>query len=889
MSLALGTKLGPYEIQAPLGAGGMGEVYRARDTRLERTVAIKVVPEHLSSNPDAKQRFEREARAISSLNHPHICALYDVGTQDGVDFLVMEYLEGQTLADRLQKGALPIEQVLKIGIEIADALDKAHRQGLVHRDLKPGNIMLTKAGAKLMDFGLAKPAEAAFIASASVGTPTLSNRLTVEGTIVGTFQYMAPEQLEGKDADARSDIFAFGALLYEMATGRAAFTGNSKASLIASILSSQPPGISTFEPMTPPALDWTIRTCLAKNPDERWQCFGDFVLELKWIATGGSQLEHEVTLRYQYRWWVALATTMAIAVAAVCYLLWMRTPPRLSDTTRFVLQLPAGQSLVVPDAPALDLSPDGRYLAYIAQRSGQQAIYLRPIDEFEAKPVPGTENGVAPFFSPDGDWLGFIADGKLKKVPLRGGPPLAICDVQIASKASWGKNGFIVLRPVFGTGLSLVSANGGTPSVMTKLDLSRSERAHSSPEFLPSGDAVLFTIWTGVTFERPEIAVLSLKNHQQKVLVDGATSPHYVSTGHLVYEQGGSLFAVPFDVSHLELSGTPVRLSSSPQMSTFGPIIDAQLAVSTTGTMAYVPGPDTTDLDRTLVWVNRKGVAVSLSDVHRPYASPRISPDGRQIAVSILESGNYQIWIYDLERGTLSRLTHEKSNALSVWSPDGKQIAFGSNLSGPANIYIVSADGNGSPERLTSSQFAQLPSSWSKDNVLLWTEVDTTTVGDLWALSPHGSAPPISIRRTPFDEFEPTFSPDGRFLAYVSNDSGTYEVYVQTYSGPYRRWQISTRGGFEPVWAKDGHEVFYIVNNKMMAVPVDFQFGFHLGKPQTLFEGRYEPGLDGFPPYDVSADGKRFLFVKPSKGQPTANEIDVTVSWAAELQSRFRH
>jgi tricorn protease-like protein len=324
-------------------------------------------------------------------------------------------------------------------------------------------------------------------------------------------------------------------------------------------------------------------------------------------------------------------------------------------------------------------------------------------------------------------------------------------------------------------------------------------------------------------------------------------------------------------------------------MSTFGPIIDAQLAVSTTGTMAYVPGPDTTDLDRTLVWVNRKGVAVSLSDVHRPYASPRISPDGKQIAVSILESGNYQIWIYDLERGTLSRLTHEKSNALSVWSPDGKQIAFGSNLSGPSNIYIVSADGNGSPERLTSSQFAQLPSSWSKDNVLLWTEVDTTTVGDLWALSPHGSAPPISIRRTPFDEFEPTFSPDGRFLAYVSNDSGTYEVYVQTYSGPYRRWQISTRGGFEPVWAKDGHELFYIVNNKMMAVPVDFQFGFHLGKPQTLFEGRYEPGLDGFPPYDVSADGKRFLFVKPSKGQPTANEIDVTVSWAAELQSRFRH
>jgi eukaryotic-like serine/threonine-protein kinase len=331
----------------------------------------------------------------------------------------------------------------------------------------------------------------------------------------------------------------------------------------------------------------------------------------------------------------------------------------------------------------------------------------------------------------------------------------------------------------------------------------------SSPEFLPTGETVLFTIWTGVTFERSQIAALSLKNHQQKVLVDGATSPHYVSTGHLVYEQGGSLFAVPFDISHLELSGTPVRLSSSPQMS-IGQVTEAQLAVSATGTMAYVPGPDTTDLDRTLVWVNRKGVAVPVSDVHRPYASPRISPDGRRIAVSILESGSYQIWIYDLERGTLSRLTHEKSNAMGVWSPDGKQIAFGSNLSGPTNIYAVSADGNNSPERLTSGQFAQLPNSWSKDNALLWTEVDPTTVGDIWALSPHENARPIALRRTPFDEFEPTFSPDGRFIAYVSNESGTYEVYVQTYSGPYRRWQISTRGGFDPVWAKDGHETLLL-------------------------------------------------------------------------------
>jgi eukaryotic-like serine/threonine-protein kinase len=896
MSLAAGTKLGPYEIQSLLGAGGMGEVYRARDTRLSRTVAVKILPSHLCLDPDRKQRFEREARAVSSLNHPNICTVHDVGSQDGIEYLVMEYLEGETLDQRLRRGPLPWEQVVQYALQIADALDKAQREGITHRDLKPGNIMLTKSGMKLLDFGLAKLKTSSLPGSADALTKMTEEdrKLTAVGTLVGTFQYMAPEQLEGKEADARTDVFGLGCVLYEMATGRPAFTGKSKASLIASILSSQPPAISTFEPMAPPALDWTIRTCLAKNPDERWQCFGDLVLELKWIATGGSQLEHPVKHPPQNRMLVALAMTTAIAIAAVCYLLWMRAPPRSRETTRFVLQLPAGREqsfsyATSSFAPVLDLSPDGRYLAYVAQSSGQQAIYVRPVDQFEARLVPGTENGEAPFFSPDGDWLGFIGDGKLKKVPLRGGPPFAICDVQIAAKASWGENGFIVISPIFGTGLSLVSAKGGTPFAMTKLDPTRSERAHSSPEFLPAGDTVLFTIWTGVTFERPQIAVFSLKNHMQKVLIDGATSPHYVSTGHLVYEQGGSLFAVPFDISHLELSGAPVRLSSSPQMSATGPITDAQLAVSATGSMAYVPGPDTMDLDRTLVWVDRKGVAIPVSDLHRPYTSPRVSPDGRRIAVSILESGTYQIWIYDLERGTLSRLTHEKSNAAGVWSPDGKQIAFGSNLTGPANIYAVSADGNSSPERLTSGQSPQLPSSWSKDNVLLFTEVDPTTAGDLWELSPHENARPIALRRTPFDEFEPAFSPDGRFIAYLSNDSGTYEVYVQTYSGPYHRWQISTRGGFDPIWAKDGHELFYIVDNKMIAVPVEFQGGFHFGKPQTLFEGRYEAGLDGSPPYDVSADGKRFLFVKPGTGQAAANEINVTVGWAAELQGKFGH
>src|SRR6266851_7145555 len=402
MPLAAGTRLGPYEILSPAGAGGMGEVYRARDTRLGRIVAIKVLPSAMAQNVELRRRFEQEARSISKLSHPHICTLYDIGDHDGTVFLVLEYLEGETLDHRLRRGPLPSNQVVQYALQIAEALDKAQREGITHRDLKPGNIMLTKSGLKLLDFGLAK-----FKTSSSPGADALTamteedRKLTAEGTLVGTFQYMAPEQLEGKEADARTDVFGLGCVLYEMATGRAAFAGKSKASLIASILSSQPPGISTFAPMTPPALDWTIRTCLAKNPDERWQCFGDLVLELKWIATGGSQLEHQVKHPHQYRMWVALATTTAIAVAAVCYLLWMSPPPRSRDTTRFVLRLPAGQNLVVADAPALDLSPDGRHLAYVTQGSGQQAIYLRPVDQFEAKPVPGTENGEAPFFSPD--------------------------------------------------------------------------------------------------------------------------------------------------------------------------------------------------------------------------------------------------------------------------------------------------------------------------------------------------------------------------------------------------------------------------------------------------------------------------------------------------------
>ena len=893
MALISGTRLGPHEILSAIGAGGMGEVYRARDTRLNRTVAIKVLPPHLADRAELRERFEREAKTIAGLNHPHICTLFDIGQQDGIDYLVMEYLEGETLAQRLKKGPLPLEQVLQYAIEVADALDKAHRKGVTHRDLKPGNIMLTKTGTKLLDFGLAKLKQEVAPANVQLSElPTADDPLTAKGSIVGTLQYMAPEQLEGKEeVDARTDIFAFGAVVYEMATGKRAFEGKTQASVIGAILKDDPPPITSLQPMTPPALDRVVKTCLAKDPDRRWQSAKDLTDELKWIAEGGSQ----VTLApaaaakgiraFSRRALILSLGTLLLGAAITGLAIWNLKPSPPRPVSRLVVNLPPGQQLAgLDNGPAVALSPDGTHLAYVArQGGGTQLIYLRAMESLEARPIPGTEGAVNPFFSHDGQWVGFFAGGKLKKVSVNGGTALTLGDASIPLGASWGSQAMIAFVPASAGGLQQVSEAGGALQPLTRLD--KAEVNQRWPEFLPGGKAVLFAAGpTTTNWNNAQVAVQSVGTGERRNLIQGATQPRYTPSGHLVYAQGGSLMAVPFDLRRLAITGTADPVVDGILQSTVSG--SAQYSFSNTGTLVYIAG-GVQSAQRKLVWVNRTGTQQLLAAPAHAYTFPRLSPDGRRVAVAIEEEGT-QTWLYDFSRETLTRFTFGgNTNYDPVWTPDGKRIAFQSNREGPINIFWQLADGGGGLERLTTSEYLDAPNSWSPDGQLMaFVEINPITGYDIWVLR-MGDRKAQPFLRTPFLESAPRFSPDGHWLAYVSDESGHREIYVQAYPGPGGKWQISTEGGTEPVWNPIGRELFYRSGDKMMAVEITAQPSFSVGKPKVLFEGPYQPTPATFSNYDVSPDGQRFLMLKASEqAQAAPTQINVVLNWFEELKRR---
>jgi serine/threonine-protein kinase len=891
MSVNAGTRLGPYEILSAIGAGGMGEVYRARDTRLDRIVAIKVLPTHLADRSELRERFEREARTIASLNHPHICTLFDIGHQDGIDYLVMEYLEGETLAQRLLKGSLPLEQVLQFAIEIADALDKAHRKGVTHRDLKPGNIMLTKTGTKLLDFGLAKLKQE--VAPANVPPselPTAIDPLTAEGTIVGTMQYMAPEQVEGKEVDARTDIFAFGAVVYEMATGKRAFEGKTQASLIAAILEKEPPTMSSLQPMTPPALGRVVKRCLAKDPDDRWQTARDLEVELKWIAESDSHAGTSVPtatlkgIRSLGRRALILSVgtlLLVVAIAGVAgWTLKPSPPPQPQPVSRWTINLPPDQQLAGLDVgPAIALSHDGTHLAYVARQRGIQQIYLRALDRSEASPIPDTEGAVNPFFSPDDQWIGFFAGGKLKKISVSGGAALTLGDAPFPNGASWGSQGTIAFTPT-----------GGAPQPLTHL--AKGEVAQRWPDFFPGGKAVLFgTGSNAISFSNAQVAVQSFGTGERRNLIQGATYPRYASSGHLIYAQGGSLMAVPFDAQRLTTTGATVPVVEGVMQSPISG--SAQYSLSATGSLVYVTG-GVQSAQRRLVWVSRNGSEQLLAAPAHSYFAPRLSPDGRRVAVTITEQDD-QVWLFDVSRETLTRFTFEgNANLNPTWTPDGKRIAFDSIKGGSLNIFWQLADGGGGLERLSTSEYTQVPFSWSPDGQLLaFFEVNPITQRDIWVLrmgDPSASSGQVRkaqpFLRTPFDEAVPRFSPDGRWLAYTSDESGRHEIYVQPYPGPGGKWQISTEGGTEPAWNPNGRELFYRSGDKMMAVDIATQPGFAAGTPRMLFEGRYEVAPVPSANYDVSPDGQRFLMVKPSEQEAATTQINVVLNWFEELKRR---
>ncbi len=896
MALTAGTKFGPYEIQSQLGAGGMGEVYRALDTRLDRTVAIKVLASHLSSSPELKQRMEREARSISALNHPHICQLYDIGSQSGTDFLVMEFLEGETLAEPLRKGALPLNEILKIGIAVAEALAVAHRQGIVHRDLKPGNIMLTQGGAKLMDFGLAKPlgvqnsaagsgAAPSFTAMPTLSGPSPLSPLTTAGSIIGTIQYMSPEQIEGKEADARSDIFAFGAVLYEMVTGKRPFVGKSQISLASSILEKDPDPISATHPSTPPAFEHVLTTCLQKNPEERYLAAHDIKIELQWIASSRAPavapLPAPTSNKKERLGWAA-AVVAAMILGAAAMLLYR--PASSAPAIRAAINPPANATLaLVGDfAGPPVLSPDGGAIAFVATGpEGKATIWVRPINAPEAHLLAGTEGATFPFWSPDNRSLGFFAGGKLKTIDINGGSALAVCDAPFGRGGTWSPDGTILFSPEAQAPIMRVSATGGNPVAITKID-STQPASHRWPFFLPDGKHFLY-LDVNTRDLADTVYYASMDGRERRPLLQSRSNAIY-SGGFLLFIRSGVLMAQPFDPG----SGT---LSGAVQSVTTGVMEDAStwhmdVSASNNGLLIFANGATG---DQQLVWVDRNGRQLSVVvDKLTNLQTAKLSPQSDRIALEIDNgAGAHDIWVFDIARAVQTRLTFGPvENDAPVWSPDGKWIVY-TAVAGNIHtkLYRKPSDGSGAEELLLSDDQVAVASDWSRDGkYLLYARGPAAINWEIWAMPLEGERKPWLVVPRTANSFaaEGRLSPDGHWLAYTSQESGNREVYVVAFRGGQGKWQISTNGGYQPQWSGDGKELYYFnqASRSVLVVPVKgLNGGLQFGVAQPLASNSTSNQV-GF--YDVTPDGKKILLNLVA--QQVSQSVSVVTNFTAGLK-----
>ena len=895
MSLTAGSRLGPYEIVAPIGVGGMGEVYKAKDTRLDRTVAIKVISSLVAAAPELRERFEREARAVSQLNHPHICTLHDVGQEQGNEYLVLEFLDGESLAERLEKGALPLDQATRIAIQICDALDKAHRAGIIHRDLKPGNVFLVRGAtasapptAKLLDFGLAKSTPLASGGAPAVNLtspPTVTTPLTTRGTILGTFQYMAPEQLEGEEADARTDIWAFGCVLYEMLTGKKAFAGRTHASLISSIMSAQPSPIAEVVPQAPPVLDHVVKTCLAKDPAERFQTAHDLLLQLRWIAggSGTGQPAPSAAARSTRGGVPAFLvagglTAVAIASAAATWFLTRPSPPAPLTAVRASLDVPSNSGYGLFATNNMALSPDGRYLAYVAFGEQTSWFMVRKLEEFG----PGTQftgitDGVMPFFSPDGAWVGFAAGGKLQKIPVGGGAAVRICDLIAPMGAVWAPDDTIVFSDPQKGVLMRVASSGGQPTPVTTLE--KGEVAHRWPDLLPDGSVLFAANLAGTNWSDSRIVVQPVGRGARRTLPEAGTSPRYLTSGHIAFVRAGSLYVAPFDAKSLTLTGPARQVADS----IAGNESDgrAHYTVARNGTLVYAVAPLATAV-RTLVWVSRDGKVTPSGFEPRAYDHPRLSPDGRRIALTI-RGQNPDVWVADLERKTLTRFTFDPGEDESgVWTPDGQRLTYASSRGTNGRVtFWKAADGSGTEEQLFQSSSHHHLAGWTPDRRTLVSEETDGTFGLYTGTMGEKTVKPFL--QTQFTEVGAQLSPNGQWIAYSSNESGATQVFVQAFPGPGSRQQISVDGGTEPKWARSGSELFYRIGDRMMAVPIEYTPALRVGAARVLFTGEFARVGWGQANYDVSADGSRFLMIQgEQQDMPTA--LRLVVNWFDDVR-----
>jgi Tol biopolymer transport system component len=852
----------------------MGEVYRATDTRLNRTVAVKVLPPHFADNPEMKQRFDREAQVIAGLNHPHICTLYDVGRQGETDFLVMEYLEGETLAARIARGALPLDEALKVGVEIADALDKAHGQGVTHRDLKPGNVMLTTSGAKLLDFGLAKLAQSPQSANPAV-TSGATISATAPGMILGTMQYMAPEQLEGKEADARTDIFAFGSMLYEMITGRKAFEGKSQPHLIAAIVTAQPDAISKTLPATPPALDFLIKRCLAKDPEERLQTAADLVAELQWIASGGAEGDRPTPMVSRRKRSIqiaqaalALVTLLVVAMSAIAWLVPRRAEAR--EETRFLISVPD-----MPVAEALVIAPNGRLVAYSAADSGSTAVFVRPIDSELPQKLAGTEGAGRLFWSPDSRWIGFFAGGKLKKIEAAGGAPQSLCETAELFGGTWNGEGIIVFAS--SKGLQRVLAAGGDPVAVAASGGASANDAQKAamprePFFLPDGRHFLYLAGSS---EGASAAIYagSLDSKEATRLISVQSNPIYVEPGYLLYHREGTLYAQSFNASKLALAGEAIRLADKLPYAANGA---GAFTASSTNVLVYRNDPPLAATggargnaiigERPLRWVNRTGAGEQAAPTGG-WEGPDLSPDGKRIAIHRHDPDGGDVWVFAAGETTPSKFTFDAAQDSSspIWSPDGTRIAFGSKRNAKWGLYVKAADNTRNDELLMESERPMTPMSWSGDRLVYWTS-DPKTSGDIWLMPLTGDRKAVPILQTRADERNPQVSADGKWIAYSSNETGRSEIYIRPFPEGPGRIQVSVNGGVFPRWRRDGKELYFmslVSLGAMMASDIRVTgASIERAVPRSFFQSVYISDAHAGGPYHayaVSADGQRFL------------------------------